>query len=201
MCIGTIVTKSKNVDTNSFVCVTDNFDISSGITMPTLIVGKKLAQHICGCENIHLLDRKISDNLYWTFAKTEQRSEYEKDLKEFNSKILESLLRKITYKNLNIFTEPMSVIKRFVAFMNGKSQKIIYASYNMLYVYCHGTVYGASISDLQYVGITRSKVFKKLRENRNNTIITDDKFIDSSVKRFAQNHKMFVPYLYFLKNS
>ncbi len=201
MCIGTIVTNSKNIETNFLVCVTDKFDISRGVSTPTIIVGKNLAQDICGSENIHLLDRKISDNLYWTFAKTEQRSEYEKDLKEFNSKILDSLLRRITYKNLNIFMEPISTIKKFLNFMYGNSQKVIYASYNMLYVYCHGTVYGVSMQDLQYAGITRSKVFKKLRISADNTIITDYKFIDCSMKRFVEKHKMLVPYLYFLKNS
>ena len=201
MYLGRIITNSKNIKTNCFIEVTNDKTKAIGnITIPTLVIGKKNIQDIVGSENVHYLNKKVSENLYWTFAKTEQRNEYEKDLKAFNEMLLNNLLKSVEYKYLNIFTEPLYTIKRFIKFMEGNIQKIVYICNNMLYVYCKNTVYGVSLDDLYYVGIKRNKVFKKLRNNGNNIIITNDYFLTRDLKKYINGYKMLVPYVYFLQN-
>jgi hypothetical protein len=201
MYLGRIITKSKNVETIEFVDVTNDKSLAKDCTIPTLDIGKKNIQEIVGKENVHFLNKKVSDNLYWTFAKTEQRNEYEKDLKEFNNILLKRLVSNIQYKYLNIFTEPLSTIKRFIAFMNGNAPKVVYISYTMVYVYFKNTVYGISLTDLSYIGIKRDKVFRKLKQNERNVIITNDYFLTKDVKRYIKGSKILVPYIFFLQNT
>lgn len=81
MFIGRIITKSKNVDTIDFVDITsDKSSVNGkdGCSIPTLVIGKKNIIDIVGEDNVHYLDKKVANNLYWTFAKTEQRNEYER---------------------------------------------------------------------------------------------------------------------------
>ena len=200
MYLGRIITKSKNVETIDFVDVTYDKSLVENCTIPTLTIGKKNAIELVGKENVHFLDKKIRDNLYWTFAKTEQRNEYEHDLKKFNDMVLKKIVSGIEYKNLNIFIEPISKIKKFIHFMNGSAKKVIYSSYSMLYVYCKNTVYGISLSDLEYIGVTRKKIYSKLYKNKNNIIITNDYFLTKEIKKCINGNKILVPYVYFLQN-
>lgn len=201
MYLGRIITKSKNVDTIEFVDITNNKTLIDNCTIPTLVIGKKNIQGLVGENNIHFLNKKISDNLYWTFAKTENRNEYEKDLKAFNTMLLNKLSNSIEYKYLNVFTEPLSKIKKFITFMNGVSNKVVYISNNMIYVYCKKTVYGVSLDDLSYIGITRDKVIRRLKQNQNITIITNNYFLSKDIKRYINGSKILVPYIFFLQNT
>ena len=200
MYLGRIITKSKNVDTIDFVDVTNDKSLIDNCTIPTLIIGKKNIEELVGKENVHFLDKKVSDNLYWTFGKTENRNEYERDLKTFNNMLLKKLVSNIQYKYLNIFTEPLGLIKRFISFMNSKSDKVVYFSNNMIYVYCQNTVYGVSITDLTYIGVKRDKLFRRIRKNPHNFVITNDYFISKDLKRYINNSKILVPYIFFLQN-
>jgi len=201
MYLGRIITKSKNVDTIEFVDVTNDKSLAKNCTIPTLVIGKKNAQELVGKENIHFLDKKISDNLYWTFAKTEQRNEYENDLRAFNDMLLNKLVNSVQYKYLNIFTEPLTKVKKFIAFMRNSNDKVVYLSSDMIYVYCRNTVYGVSMSDLQYIGISRDKIFHKLKQNQHNTIITNNYFLTKAIKKYINGSKILVPYIFFLQNA
>lgn len=201
MYLGRIITKSKNVDTIEFVDINSDKSLTKDCTIPTLVIGKKNAQELVGKENIHFLDKKISDNLYWTFAKTEQRNEYENDLREFNNMLLNKLVNSVQYKYLNIFTEQISTVKKFIKFIYGRINKVVYVSNNMIYIYCRDTVYGVSLVDLAYIGINRDKVFNKLKKNPYNTIITNDYFLTKNIKKYINGSKILVPYIFFLQNT
>lgn len=201
MYLGRIITKSKNVDTIEFVDVTNDKSLAKNCTIPTLIIGKKNAQELVGKENVHFLDKKITNNLYWTFAKTEQRNEYENDLKSFNNMLMNNIVNSVQYKYLNIFTEPLGKIKKFIAFMRNSNDKVVYLSSDMMYVYCKKTVYGVSMNDLQYIGITRDKIYRKLKQNQHNTIITNNYFLTKGIKKYINGSKILVPYIFFLQNT
>ena len=200
MYLGRIITKSKNIETSCFIDVTNNKELAKNPEIPTLVIGKKNIEGIVGTDKVHFLDKNVGTNLYWTFAKTEQRNEFEKDLKAFKDMLLKKLVNNIEYKYLNIFTEKLTIIKRFIKFIKGNTQKVIYLSNHMIYVYCKNTIYGISLDDLQYIGIKRTKIINELKSNDNNTIITNDYFLTKDVKRYINGSKMLVPYIYFLQN-
>ena len=113
----------RKIDTIDLVEITNRVD---GIdeSVPTLIVGKELAESICGKENIHVLDKKIKKNLFWTFARLEKRSEYELDIEKFNSFVIIKLMSMVKYTFFNMYYEPLSRIKRLISFVANDEEKI-----------------------------------------------------------------------------
>ena len=204
MFIGRIITKSKNVDTIDFVDITsDKSSVNGkdGCSIPTLVIGKKNIIDIVGENNVHYLDKKVANNLYWTFAKTEQRNEYERDLESFNKLLLDKLLHGVEYRYVNIFQRSLSDLKKFITFMLSPLDKAIYVSRDMMYIYCKKVVYGVSLTDLNYVGITTEKVLKKIYKQRHNRVIYNDYFLKKSLRKQLNMSKILVPYLFFLQNS
>ena len=204
MFIGRIITKSKNVDTIDFVDITsDKSSVNGkdGCSIPTLVIGKKNIIDLVGEDNVHYLDKKVANNLYWTFAKTEQRNEYERDLESFNKLLLDKLLHGVEYRYVNIFQRSLSDLKKFITFMCSPLDKAIYVSRDMMYIYCKKVVYGVSLTDLNYVGITTEKVLKKIYKQRHNRVIYNDYFLKKSLRKQLNMSKILVPYLFFLQNS
>ena len=201
MYLGRIITKSKNVETVDFVDVTSDKALAINCTIPTLVVGKKNIQEIVGAENVHYLDKNINNNLSWTFSLFEKRNEYQNDIKEFNKRIINSLINSVTYRFFNIFTEPISHVKAFIRFMYGSKPKVIYVTHNMLYIYCEHRVHGVSLTDLSYIGVKRDKILQRIRLNPNNKIINNEYFLTKSLKKYTNKNKMIVPYIFFLQNA
>lgn len=204
MFIGRIITKSKNVDTIDFVDITsDKSSVNGkdGCSIPTLVIGKKNIIDLVGEDNVHYLDKKVANNLYWTFAKTEQRNEYERDLESFNKLLLNKLLHGVEYRYVNIFQRSLSDLKKFITFMRSPLDKAIYVSRDIMYIYCKKVVYGVSFTDLNYVGITTEKVLKKIYKQRHNRVIYNDYFLKKSLRKQLNMSKILVPYLFFLQNS
>ena len=103
MYIGRIITKGKNLETVDFVDITQQLNITDK-TVPTLIIGKQNAEKIYGKENVHVLDKKIEDNVYWTFGKLERRNDFERDLLAFNKMLIKKLFKNVNYEYFNVYT-------------------------------------------------------------------------------------------------
>ena len=78
--IGRIITTGKIDGVSEFIDVTKDTSsvVDNDTKIPTLIIGYKKAQEICG--SLKTRDRQIGKNLYWTFSKRERRVDYEPDL-------------------------------------------------------------------------------------------------------------------------
>ena len=75
--LGRVITNGRKINTIDFVDKTSKYD-SIDTSIPTLIIGKALAEKIYGKDKIHILTKKIEDNVFWTYSKTEKRQKYEK---------------------------------------------------------------------------------------------------------------------------
>lgn len=196
MFLGRVITTSKNIKLLDFIEKTDDLTKADG-TLPTLIVGKAKAIEIFGKENVHILNRKLMDNVYWTYSKMEKRTVFESDIAKFSEAIEKTLEKSVKYYYFNIFTEPLSSVKKFIKFMRGKSIKYVYIKNDHAYIYGGKSVIGFSLRDTDYIGIDRSKVIGKIKKNPNNILITDD-FLSESTKKTINNVNIMVPYLYFM---
>lgn len=188
----------KRIDTIDFVEKTDRVD-GIDLSVPTLIVGKELAVSICGSENIHVLNKKIKENLYWTYSKFEKRNEFEKDIEAFNSLIIDKLSHSVKYTFINIFYEPLSRIKRIISFIKNGNKKLFYFTKNHVYLYYNGYVFGFSLDQTRYIGISDEKIKTMVSLNVNNTILCNDKFVSNVIKRYIPYCDVLIPYLHFLK--
>lgn len=197
MNIGRIISNKENIDTLDFVDVTENIGSIDNF-IPTLIIGKKKAEEIYGKENIKVLDKKITNNVSWTFDKVERRNEYERDLKAFNDSLIKTIKKNIKYEFFNIYIEPISRTKKLISFIKSPKIKYIYIFNDHIYMYYNNTVYGISLSDIQYLGINKNRILKLFRSNNNNIIIENNDFLSKKMKQTIKDDKILVPYFYFL---
>lgn len=200
MFFGRVVTKSKTLPLLDFVERAEEYTPSE---LPTLIIGKKNAEAIFGAENIKVLDRKVSDNVYWTFAKNERRNEFESDLEAFNKIVVHRLQRGVRYYYFNIYTEPTEMSKKFIKWLYEGKRKYIYVYNRHLYIYSpdKNVVYGLSLQDTEYIGKDDGVILQKLADNPNNIMVENSNFIGLELKNYIQNINIMAPYLYFLKES
>lgn len=197
MYIGRIISNKENIDTLDFVDVTKNIGSIDNF-IPTLIIGKKKAEEIYGKENIKVLDKKITDNVSWTFDKVERRNEYERDLKTFNDSLIKTIKKNIKYEFFNIYIEPISRIKKLISFIKSPKIKYIYIFNDHIYMYYKNIVYGISLSDIQYLGINKNRILRLLNSNSSNIIVENHDFLSKKMRQIIKEDKILIPYLYFL---
>lgn len=164
-------------------------------TKPILYIGYKKAKKVEGYKNI--LDKKINDNTFWTFKKTESRSDYEIDLEKFYIYIINNILYNINYYYINIIYIKYNKLKKLYNILfNYTKQKYIYISKNMIYFQYEDNTYGISLNLLEYMGINQKKILQRIRSNRSNIIIYDNnEKVHKILKEIGYDNRYAVPYL------
>ena len=202
MFLGRVVTKQKKIDTIDFVDITQDKN-SIDDTTPTIIVGKSLAESIYGKENVHIIDKKIRDNVFWTYSKTEKRSEYEVGIGKFNNYIVKSIGKRIRYNFFSIFRNSYSEKKQVIkALTKGKTRRVIYITKSHIYIYSgQDSVMGISLDELSYIGIPREKIVDRIKRNRNNNILFNDSFLSYSMKDKIDRDPVITTFLYYIKSG
>ena len=189
--LGYIITDRKMNDIEGFVeQVKDYSDADS--TKPILIVGWDNAKLHRGYSNI--LERELAPGVFWTFKKSESRSEFEQDLKKFYKYIYDNILRDVRYYYVNILDLKYSKLKKLYSIFNSKERKNIYISDSILYTMYKGTVLGISLEVLEYCGVKRDKVMSLLSSNPGNRIYDDSARWIIKLGKYLGNKKYAVPY-------
>ena len=187
MILGYIVSDKKIKNVDGFVVQVDDISLADP-TKPILIVGWENAKKDPRYSSI--LDKQLSENVFWTFSKTESRADFEEDLKIFYNYIYGHILNNILYNNINIFKLKYNKIKKLLNIIKNKN---IYLSNNLLYIPHEGNILGLSLSILEYCNIPREKIFKKLDELGVNIIEDNNKLIFKLSKQLG-NKKYAIPY-------
>ena len=194
--IGRIITNTKIDDVSEFIEVTeDSSSIFENETkIPTLIVGYKRAQEICG--DVKFFKRKIGKNLYWTFSKRERRVDYDQDILTFQKTVSDFLLKCCQYEYVDMMTcddQRRNIIVGL--FVDTRNHKVVYETATMYYIYvpCLGKVYGVSKEILK--NSTVPGLVDGHRDNPSVVFITGD---ESSYPNLSKS-KFVIPLLYYLK--
>ena len=141
-----------------------------------------------------ILDKQLDDNVFWTFNRSESRSDLEEDLEKFYDIVYNNILNKIKYYYINIFKLRYSKIKKIYDIVFSLNPKTIYISNGVIYIPYDGDILGVSLDVLEYCGIKREKIIKRILSNPNNRLYDDgNKFIFKLTKRLG-NKKYAVPY-------
>ena len=191
MILGYIVTDRKLKNIDGFVGQVGDISLADS-TKPILIASWKKAKQDSRYKGI--LDKKLDENLYWTFSPTESRSDYEEDLKNFYNIIYNNILNNISYYYINIFRLKYSNIKKlYNIILNSKEIESIYLSKDILYVPYEGKVMGLSLQVLEYCKIPKGKIINKIKEKGIRVIEDDEKIIFKLSKQLG-NKKYAIPY-------
>ena len=189
--LGYIVTDRKMNDIEGFVEQVKDFTDADS-TKPILIVGWDNAKLHRGYRSI--LEKELAPGVFWTFKKSESRSEFEQDLKNFYQYVYNVILDNIDYYYINILSLKYSKLKKLYSIFNSKERKNIYISDNLIYTLYDGKVLGVSLDVLEYCGVKRDKVLSLLSSNPANKIYDNSHRWMIRLCKYLGNKKYAVPY-------
>ena len=195
--LGYIISKRKIKEKVNFVEVVDNIEKIDDPTKPFIIIGMNEAKKLV--DDFNALEKQLDEDVFWTFSKTERRVDYERDLENFYDYILYKNINNIKYYYINILNIKYNKIKKLIIIINSKDKKYIYISKNMIYIYYNNNILGLSIKIIKYINLKIDKIIKKIRNNSNNIIYTNDYFLDERIKNMITNKKYVIPYFMSIK--
>lgn len=194
MVIGRIITNDKKLRVLDFVEKV-NVIAKYDDKIPTLIIGKDIAEELYGKENIKVLNKQINDYTYWTFSKSERRVEFEKDLEKFNMMLFNKLSKSIKYHFFDVITAPLSSIKSFISFLKNDAPKTCYITKQHIYISHKKWVFGVSLDTLIYLGISKDKIINKIKQIKSIRLITEEHYFSTEMNKYIKGNKILLAYL------
>lgn len=195
--LGYIVADRKPNNLKGFVGFTNDFS-SVDLTKPVLIIGFKRAKEICG-DKFNILNKKISDNVSWTFKKTERRTDFEDDISEFYKKCINNIINNINYYYINIIKLKYNKIKKLYNIFYSSNKKYIYINNGMIYIKYNDDILGISLNILKYCGINPKKIISRIASIKSNVIYDDSSDFVKKAKREIPNKDYAIPYFMSIK--
>ena len=189
--LGYIITDRKMNDIEGFVEQVKDYT-EADPTKPILIVGWDNARLHSGYRSI--LEKELEPGVFWTFKKSESRSEFEQDLNRFYKYIYDNILNNINYYYIDILTLGYNKLKKLYSIFNSSKRKNIYISDGILYTMYKGNVLGVSLDVLEYCGIKRDKVLALLSSNPGNRIYDNSSKWMIKLGKYLGNKKYAIPY-------
>lgn len=196
--------KIANIVTNNSLRLNDNFNVVNSINdiiidLPTLIVGWDIVKQIN--PNADYFDRKLTDEIFWTFYITEHRDLYEEDLYKFKNYSYKNILSDINYEYLDfILLKNSEILDKFKQ-IKLKQNKILFEINDMIYIYVDKTIYGINLEIIEYVNRDKDKLFTYLKSFIDAFLPTEEILIE--YKDYMENLNYdykFIPYLYSINN-
>lgn len=168
--------------------------------LPTLIVGWEYVKK--NYPDYNIINRKLNDNLFWTFKKTEKRELHEEDIYNFVESSYKNLIKDVTYTFIDPILFTRKSIVKFLKFLNKTKKVISYKHDNMVYISCENYIFGVDITFTEFIGINTEKLLSKIK---NKSYIFLDKntiFIEYKNRiENLENQVKYIPYLYSLENG
>lgn len=164
-------------------------------TLPTLIIGLDNAK--ANISDFNILKREYNENnmLWWTLSKTEKRIDYDKNIVDFYEFCINNILKNVQYTNINIFNLNYTKIKKCINFVRNNSKKYFYIDNNkFIFVYDiekddkSKDIYGFSLNTIAFLGISKKKVIKLIKENANNIQMNNFYSIPNNVRKMIKDN-------------
>lgn len=169
--------------------------------IPTLIIGWELSKKIFSDRKLSILENRIDNNIYWSFSKNENRYKFEEDYNLFVNKCLDNAKSTLKYKYINILNCSYYDIKNTINILSSNDISYIYIHKNsFIYIYNKNEIIGLDFNAIDYLGIERKKIYKRLY-GINNKIIFNDDFIDKKIRKYIFENKKIIPYLYAIQQQ
>lgn len=160
-------------------------------SLPTLIVGWELTK-----TNFHkasILRKKISDNLYWTFATEEKRGLFESDLNKFILKSYSDFVKGIKYFNIDPILYKINDTEQLIEKIKSIGGGVAYLyTDKVVYIYNDFKLFSIDLNQLDFIKFDRVVVLNVLKEIMN--------FFDNNKEKEFKNELKYldikyIPYL------
>ena len=193
MSFAKIYTDNTKFKAISFFDVVPTCDFSYDSSTPSLIIGRTNAENLMGTENVKLLNKEIKENLYWTFSKMEKRSHFEVDIEAFYSNCFKKIIKSIIYVPINLYTCNISDIKSLIKQVKNEENRI-YISEKTIFVPSNNKIYGISIDEIEYIGVSPEKAINLIEKNPKNKIYRKNNYFD--LKKYIGDNEIVISYLH-----
>ena len=166
--------------------------------LPTLIIGYNNVCDIFGEDNLNILNREISENIFWTFRRNEKRVIYDADVEMFIRHSYKNFTKKINYVDLDLIQFSKFKIRKIVKKLLSLKDVITYKSdNNVFYIYSENIIFGIDMNLVEFVGFDTSKVLDKIKSKsmvflEGNEILIE---YNNQLDRFNNDVKL-IPVLY-----
>lgn len=199
MFIGNIITSDIDNAIPDYVNVVNNKDDIIN-NLPTLSVGWFKTKEMFGLPNLDVQNKIIDKNIYWTFSKYEKKDIYTEDLNKFYKEIINQLKTKVKYNFISLVNCKYKNIKKLIKYIDNNDDKIIYVyNYRMVYIYNKNNVYGISLDEVEFIGLNKEKILKRLYKNVNHNFRCTDSEImimNNDLINDLKENIMLIPYIY-----
>ena len=162
----------------------------------TLLVGVDLVKKYFPDFKLKFLDRRINDNVYWTFSKFEKRNVYEEDLESFYNMVYNRIQKDIRYFPVSLLSNGYNYYKRFLNYLSNGSPKVVLVLSKEIYIYNNRTILGVSVDELDYVGISKGRVLDKLRTFSNVRIVENLDILNGKDKYLENDYLKYLTFIF-----
>jgi len=198
MKIANIVTSNKAEVTDDINVVKDIKDIIDGI--PTLVTSYDWVSK--NYDDYDIYDKKLSDNLYWTFARTERRDIFATDVEEFITLANKRLIKDITYIFIDLVQFRPRKVRKIIKKIISIDKKIAFKHKDMIYIYGDKFIFGVDLDLIKYMGLDVNRIESKIKDKCDVFLEDDEIFIEYKDNMERLDHMVkYIPYLYTIKNE
>lgn len=159
MKIGNIISNDK-VNINKHFNIYKTYDEVEN-DLPTLIIGLEKIKE--SNQPFKFVDRKINENLFWTFLKSERRTLFEEDLFYFVEYCYNRLINKNRYVFIDLILNNKEFLKRFFKDIEENQKNITFVNDKMMYILSNNNIYGINLSQVDFIGGDRYKLINKIK--------------------------------------
>ena len=120
---------------------------------PTLIIGWNIVKS--KFMSVNILNKKISDNIFWCFSFNEKKSDYIENINKFVSEDILNVFNKFSYKVLSpIFNEELKTEQDYINYFDDCDLNNIYISPKQeLSILCDDIIYKLNLRELNFYKI------------------------------------------------
>jgi hypothetical protein len=197
--------KFANIVTNTSINLSEDFNVVESMDeiihgLPTLIVGFDIADKLF--PNYDVGYKKITDNIYWTTKKTENRDKHNIEIEWFKFFVYNEMVKNVSY----IFVDPIqynkkTILKILKKIYNSKN-KISYHHKDMIYIYSENLIFGVDLKLLRYIGLNEDKIKDKIIKLSSVFLRETNIFIEyKNIIEDLDNQVRFLPFLYSIRNE
>ena len=159
------IVSSKKLNVGSEFNVVENIDEIVFKDLPTLIIGYDEICDLYGEENVNVLKRNVTKNVFWTFKRTTKRQLYDTDLESFIRHSYKKATSKLNYVDLDLIQFSNGKILKIVKHLLTLNDVISYESENsVIYIYSNNITFGIDLNLVEYIGFDADKVRKRVKD-------------------------------------
>ena len=190
--LGYIVCKNKVTNVLPCIEVVSSFRSIEDKTKPILIIGLEEAKK--NASSFSILNKKLSENIFWTFGKREKRNDYERDVEEFQNYVLKKIISNFKYYYFNVLTVKCEKVKNLLKIIKNNDEKKFFVDKSMVYMFYKDYILGLSTEICEYIGVSRKKILKLLRKYAKNNIFYNDLSVDYKIKQLISDKRYMIAY-------